>query len=85
MTVKISTEYKTDAKGGRITAKGKGKQRTIAVDPRYTLDSNHYLAASALGNVILDAEQQSKIHHPSGRQRVRFEGDTDKKVITLDV
>jgi hypothetical protein len=87
MTVTIRTEYRTDASGkGKITAKGKGKQRTVPYDHSKGVDANHGAAAGALGDVILDSLQQSKMHHPSGRQRWHFDApENGKRVITLDV
>jgi hypothetical protein len=49
----IRTSYHTDAKGaGRITAKGGGKQRTIAYDLNRSNAYNHGAAAGTLGYVL---------------------------------
>lgn len=86
MTVIIRTEARTLANGKhRVTASGKGKQVTEDFDPRRP-DESHASAAGVLGNKILDAEQQAKIHHPTGRQRFHMETpEVGKRVITLNV
>ena len=83
--MKITTEMKSTARGVTITAKGKGKQRTIPLDTDRTDDYNHGSAAGVLANVVLTDEQQAKMRHPSGRARWTFEGEGRTRVITLDV
>jgi hypothetical protein len=86
MAVIIRTEARTLANGKhRVTATGKGKQVTQDFDPRQP-EASHFSAAGVLANKVLDREQQAKIWHPSGRQRVRSTTpEPGKRVITLDV
>jgi hypothetical protein len=87
MAVTITTEYKANAKGeGRITAKGRGKQRTMPYNHALGVDANHAQAAGVLGNVILDARQQSMVHHPSFRNKWSMDApENGKRVIVLPV
>jgi hypothetical protein len=65
----VRTAY---TKGGNsVTAKGNGKQRTVKVSPNGPADRDHGAAVGALLNVLLSPEQQAKVRHPSGKQRVR--------------
>lgn len=87
MSVTITTTYHANANGaGRITAKGRGKQRTSNYDPARSVDANHAAAAGVLGNVVLSPVEQAKVWHPSGRQRVNINRPVSgKQVFTLDV
>lgn len=69
------TTTRTSNKAGRtqIVAKGHGKQRTHNVDPAKSNAWNDGAAAGTLLNVLLSPEQQAKVRHPSGGQRVRVE------------
>lgn len=82
----IKTEYKTAANGGgRITAKGRGKQRTTPYDHAISVEANHARAAGVLGNLVMSSVEQAKVHHPSGRQRVTIDLDNGAGTVTIDV
>lgn len=86
--VVIRTEVKQHKQTGAvtITAKGKGKQRTVPWLSYESGDVNHGRAAGVLANQILDARQQSMIHHPSGRRRFDMATPVEgQRVITLNV
>lgn len=79
----IKTTYHADANGkGKVTAKGHGKQRTIAWDHAQSIRANHGAAAGTLLNVLLSPEQQAKVRHPSGAQRVTIATFNDGKGVT---
>ena len=61
----ITTTYKTNDKGqGRITAKGGGKQRTVAYDHSASPDRNHGLAAGTLALALgLNAQDADNAQH----------------------
>lgn len=70
----ITTTHKSNASGGsQVIAKANGRQRTINVDLSKSVEVNHAAAAGALLNVLATDEQQTKVRHPSGAQRVRVE------------
>ena len=49
----ITTTYRTDARGaGKVTAKGGGRQRTLAYDQAASADRNHGSAAGELAKVL---------------------------------
>jgi nicotinate-nucleotide pyrophosphorylase len=84
--MKFTTTEKNVKGATRIMATGGGKQRTVDIDPRYSVETNHVMAAGQVANLVLNAEQQAKIHHPSGRQRVRVEKVAPgKRVIHVNV
>lgn len=84
------TEQKSNASGAtRITAtvyhNGKRRQATVPYEHKDSVDTNHYRAAGVLANKVLSAEQQAKVWHPSGRQRVTSTRDGARSVINIDV
>lgn len=85
----ITTTYTSNAKGaGRVVAKGHGKQRTVPTDMAYSPDQNHAAAAGALLNILTTPQQQAKVLHPSGGQRVRVQSMSDaggKRKFSIDV
>lgn len=62
---------------GSVTAKAAGKQRTVPFDSDRDPEVNSASAVGTLLNVLLDGQQQSKLRHPSGAQRVRVEPRPD--------
>ena len=85
----ITTTHTSNASGaGIIVAKGHGKQRTIRVEHAKSDDANRGAAVGALLNVLTTPEQQARLRHPSGAQRVRVQSLTDgggKHRWTIDV
>jgi len=74
----ITTTQSSNASGaGIITAKGHGKQRTVRLNHGKSDDANRGAAVGALLNVIASPEQQAKVRHPSGGQRVRVQSISD--------
>lgn len=71
----ITTTMSNNTKGRTVVAKGHGKQRTIAWDNHRTADYNNGRAVGALLGVLVNAEQAAKLLHPSGRQRIRVDGN----------
>jgi hypothetical protein len=57
-------------KAGNIVAKGHGKQRTVKPEHGHA-DGDHGAAVGSLLNVLTTPQQQAKLRHPSGAQRVR--------------
>lgn len=82
----ITTRHTSNASGrAQVIAKGHGKQRTVSVDFSKSNDYNDGAAVGALLNVLASTEQQAKLRHPSGGQRVRFDYKGTDKVWTIDV
>jgi hypothetical protein len=82
----IKTTVNKTNKGVTVTARCKGKQKTVPWDDRMGIQANHASAAAQAANRVITREQAAKIHHPSGRQRftiATFNNGTG--VITLDV
>lgn len=79
----IRTSYNVTAVngGGRITAKGHGKQRTTPWDHAKSRQQNHAAATGALLNVLADERQQAMLRHPSGAKRVKVEDQHDSSII----
>jgi UDP-N-acetyl-D-mannosaminuronic acid transferase (WecB/TagA/CpsF family) len=68
----------TTQANGKIVAKGHGKQRTVSVDHSKSMgEAQHAVAVGALLDVLASPEQQAKILHPSGGQRVSRECVSD--------
>jgi hypothetical protein len=58
----------------------------VPYDHSKSIDVNHASAAGVLADKLLDARQQSMIHHPSGRRRFHFDQTGNGvRTITLDV
>lgn len=55
----------------KVTANGKGRQRTVPYDYGLSPEANQAAAVGALLNVLLTDREKAKILHPSGGQRVR--------------
>jgi hypothetical protein len=71
----VTTTYHKNSNGaGRITAKGKGKQRTVTYDHSKSADSNHGLAAAALLNALLTPMEAAVHRHPSAQDRIAHTG-----------
>lgn len=85
----ITTTQSSNASGaGIIVAKGHGKQRTTRIDHAKSDDANRGAAVGALLDVLASPEQQAKLRHPSGKQRVRVKSLSDaggKHRWTIDV
>ena len=82
------TQTANGSGAGIIVAKGHGRQRTHRIDHSKSQQWNEGAAAGLLANVLLDSEQQSKVRHPSGGQRVRVESLSDaggRNRYTIDV
>lgn len=74
----ITTTHTANASGrAQVVAKGHGKQRTVSLDHGKSDDANRGAAVGALMDVLTTPEQQAKLRHPSGGQRVRVESLTD--------
>lgn len=70
----IITTQGTNGMGrSQVVAKAQGKQRTVTYDPALSVEANHASAVGTLLNVLASPEQQAKVRHPSGVQRVRVE------------
>lgn len=83
-----TTQSSTATGASTVVAKGHGKQRTVRTNPAFSPDQNHAAAAGALLNVLTSDEQQAKVKHPSGGQRVRMEHTSDaggKRRWTIEV
>ena len=49
----LTTTYRTDARGaGKVTAKGAGRQRTVAYDQAVSAERNHGNAAGELAKAL---------------------------------
>lgn len=70
VTVEI---HHNDNNGAKVTAKGKGKQRTLPYDHAISHEANLGSAVGTLANVLLSPMEQAKILHPSGGQRVQVQ------------
>jgi hypothetical protein len=85
----IDVTQKANASGaGILVAKGHGKQKTTRLDHALSDDANRGAAVGALLNLLTTPEQQAKVRHPSGGQRVRVESLSDgggKHRFTIDV
>lgn len=66
----FQTKTNKTNRGVTVTARCKGKQRTIPWDDRHGIHYNHMAAVGTLANLVMTKEQQAKVIHPSGRQRV---------------
>ncbi len=75
MSFTITTSYHTNpATGaGKVVAKGHGRQRTLPYDHDKGQDGSHGAVVGTLLNALTTPEQQAKVKHPSGGQRVRTE------------
>ena len=71
----VRTSYTNVNGTGKIVAKGHGKQRTVNYNPAMSSEWNHGAAAGTLLNVLLSPEQQAKVRHPSGHQRVEHDSN----------
>jgi hypothetical protein len=73
------TATKTAARNGagNIVAKGHGRQKTTRWDHSLSVDANLASGAGALLNLLTTPQQQAKVRHPSGAQRVRVERLSD--------
>lgn len=80
MSIVITTQYVATDRGGRIIAKGAGKQRTVQIDHSLTSEAKHATAAGELLNVLTNGRQQAMILHPSGGQRVRLSHERDRNL-----
>jgi hypothetical protein len=82
----ITTAHTSNASGrSQVVAKGHGKQRTVSVDFSKSDDYNDGAAVGALLAVLASPEQQAKVRHPSGAQRVRYDYKGTSKVWSIDV
>lgn len=69
------TVTKTAARNGsgNVVAKGHGRQKTTKWDHSKSVEANFGAAVGALLNLLASPEQQAKVRHPSGAQRVTVE------------
>ena len=85
----FTTTVTSNAAGrAQVVAKGHGRQRTVNLNHAMSDEWNRGAAAGALLNVLASPEQQAKVKHPSGGQRVRVESVSDgggKHRWTIDV
>jgi len=72
-----TVQSSTPSGAGKVTAKAKGKQRTVRVDHSRTPEANHASAVGALLDALLDDRSQAMLRHPSGGQRVRYDFASD--------
>lgn len=86
---KITVEKKAATNGsGNVVAKGHGRQKTTKWDHSKSAEANFGAGVGALLNLLATPEQQAKVRHPSGAQRVRVESLSEyggKFRYTIDV
>jgi hypothetical protein len=68
-----TVQSSTPSGAGKVTAKCNGKQRSVRVDNARTPEQNHAAAVGAVLDILTTSEQQAKLRHPSGGQRVRYD------------
>lgn len=85
----ITTVHLSNASGrAQVKATGHGRQRTVSLDHGKSPEANAAAAVGALLDVMTTPEQQAKLRHPSGGQRVRHTWDSPfggKMRWTIDV
>ena len=85
-TVKTQTKTSTNVLVPRITAKCRGRQRTVDWNPVLGIQANHTAAAGEVLNLLLDDVQRAKVRHPSGAQRVTVATFNDGTgIVNVDV
>jgi len=72
-----TVQSSTPSGAGKVTAKANGKQRSVRVDNARSVEANHASAVGALLDALTTPEQQAKLRHPSGGQRVRYDFVSD--------